>query len=415
MTKNPIIDALADPNQLEKLYEQDSKSFQSNLIEALDSRPEVPLLKFWKTRLEYRATKESRVSVKELSNVLLICLVAFLAVRIPVLMSVEAQWYYPRFAPIILFTGLIFYILKKNSLSKKVGISLAAGILIVVLPMMMLPNTYESSSIVMAIIHMPLVMWVLLGLAFTGDYWKSSNARLNFIRANGEVFIYSTLILLGGIVLTGLTLGLFQLINVEIGQWYLNNVVIAGVISAPILAAYVYVDFMKSNSRIAVTISNIFAPLFLVTTVAYLIVMVIQQISPFTNREFLILFNGLLVIVLGMTIYSICGRKHDNPSHLMDAINVSLICVTLIINVIALAAILYRFSEWGMSPNRVVVLGANLLIFGHLGKLLSAYWQVYNKRTLADTLKIAVTGYFPIYGAWALFVVVVLPLVFSFR
>ena len=143
--------------------------------------------------------------------------------------------------------------------------------------------------------------------------------------------------------------------------------------------------------------------------------MVIQQISPFTNREFLILFNGLLVIVLGMTIYSICGRKHANPSHLMDAINVSLICVTLIINVIALAAILYRFSEWGMSPNRVVVLGANLLIFGHLGKLLSAYWQVYNKRTLADTLKIAVTGYFPIYGAWALFVVVVLPLVFSFR
>ena len=216
-------------------------------------------------------------------------------------------------------------------------------------------------------------------------------------------------------MLTGLTLGLFQLINVEIGQWYLNNVVIAGVISAPILAAYVYVDFMKSNSRIAVTISNIFAPLFLVTTVAYLIVMVIQQISPFTNREFLILFNGLLVIVLGMTIYSICGRKHDNPSHLMDAINVSLICVTLIINVIALAAILYRFSEWGMSPNRVVVLGANLLIFGHLGKLLSAYWQVYNKRALADTLKIAVTGYFPIYGAWALFVVVVLPLVFSFR
>ena len=365
--------------------------------------------------MEYRATKESRVSVKELSNVLLICLVAFLAVRIPVLMSVEAQWYYPRFAPIILFTGLIFYILKKNSLSKKVGISLAAGILTVVLPMLMLPNTYESSSIVMAIIHMPLVMWVLLGLAFTGDYWKSSNARLNFIRANGEVFIYSTLILLGGIVLTGLTIGLFQLINVEIGQWYLNNVVIAGVISAPILAAYVYVDFMKSNSRIAVTISNIFAPLFLVTTVAYLIVMVIQQISPFTNREFLILFNGLLVIVLGMTIYSICGRKHDNPSHLMDAINVSLICVTLIINVIALAAILYRFSEWGMSPNRVVVLGANLLIFGHLGKLLSAYWQVYNKRTLADTLKIAVTGYFPIYGAWALFVVVVLPLVFSFR
>ena len=93
MTKNPIIDALADPNQLDKLYEQDSKSFQSNLIEALDSRPEVPLLKFWKTRLEYSATKESRVSVKELSNVLLICLVAFLAVRIPVLMSVEALWY----------------------------------------------------------------------------------------------------------------------------------------------------------------------------------------------------------------------------------------------------------------------------------------------------------------------------------
>ena len=308
MSKNPLYEALADPGQLEKLYELDPKLFRSNLTEALESNPDVALLNFWKIRLEHGSGLENRVSIKELLNLLPICAVAFLALRIPVLMSIQPEWYFPRFGPLVVFVSLIFYFLKKGHVSKKITFGLSAGVLSVVLPMLFLPGDYESSSILMAIIHAPLVMWVLLGLSFIGDNWRSDGARLNFIRANGEVFIYLVLIGLGGGVLTAITLSLFELIYFDVSLWYFNNVVLGGVVSAPIFATYVYIDYMKSNGRIASNLANIFTPLFLVTSVVYLVVIAMQQVSPFTNRDFLIVFNGLLLVVLGMTIFSICGR-----------------------------------------------------------------------------------------------------------
>jgi hypothetical protein len=415
MSKNPLYDALADPGQLEKLYELDPKLFRSNLTEALESNPDVALLNFWKIRLEHGSGIDNRVSIKELLNLLPICVVAFLALRIPVSMSIQPEWYFPRFGPLVVFVSLIFYFLKKGHASKKITFGLSAGVLSVVLPMLFLPSDYESSSILMAIIHAPLVMWVLLGLSFTGDNWRSDGARLNFIRANGEVFIYLVLIGLGGGVLTAITLSLFELINFDVSLWYFNNVVLGGVVSAPIFATYVYIDYMKSNGRIASNLANIFTPLFLVTSVVYLIVMAMQQVSPFTNRDFLIVFNGLLLVVLGMTIFSICGRGDKSSFTLVDLVNFSLICLTLIINFTALLAILYRFSEWGLSPNRVVVLGANLLVFCHLSNLLITYWRFYKKELREHKLKLAAVNYFSAYGAWALFVVLVLPLVFNFE
>ena len=267
MSKNPLYDALADPGQLEKLYELDPKLFRSNLTEALESNPDVALLNFWKIRLEHGSGIDNRVSIKELLNLLPICAVAFLALRIPVSMSIQPEWYFPRFGPLVVFVSLIFYFLKKGHASKKITFGLSAGVLSVVLPMLFLPNDYESSSILMAIIHAPLVMWVLLGLSFTGDNWRSDGARLNFIRANGEVFIYLVLIGLGGGVLTAITLSLFELINFDVSLWYFNNVVLGGVVSAPIFATYVYIDYMKSNGRIASNLANIFTPLFLVTSI----------------------------------------------------------------------------------------------------------------------------------------------------
>jgi hypothetical protein len=85
-------------------------------------------------------------------------------------------------------------------------------------------------------------MWVL-GLVFVCcDNWRSDGARLNFIRANGEVFIYLVLIGLGGGVLAAITVSLFELINFDVSLWYFSNVVLGGVVSAPIFATYVYID-----------------------------------------------------------------------------------------------------------------------------------------------------------------------------
>ena len=417
MLVNPILDRGEDSLGLERLYRSDPAKFAGHLEQALQLNPEAPILKFWQARFKYTEPVKAistAVTGRQIWYPVLLCLLAILLVRIPALFPINELWFYTRFAPLIVFAALIFYFSHQISHRKSVTVFMLAGVMTTGLAMVFLPDNYQSSSVVMAIIHAPLVMWSLLGLAFTANDWRSANKRLDYLRYNGEVFIFSTMILLGGMVLTGLTIALFGLIQLDIEQWYLRNVVLAGLVSAPILATFLYNEILGRKSRFASTIANIFTPLFLITVVIYLLTMAIQQKSPFSDRDFLILFNGLLVLVLGMTVFSVCGRNHDQPSRLIDSINLALVCVTLMVNLIALAAILFRFSEWGLSPNRIVVLGANVLIFGHLIQILRAYINIFRGRFKADKLIHATVAYLPIYGAWAVIVMIALPIVFQF-
>ena len=89
--------------------------------------------------------------------------------------------------------------------------------------------------------------------------------------------------------------------------------------------------------------------------------------------------------------------------------------VTVIVNGIALSAIVFRISEWGITPNRLAVLGGNILM---LINLLIATYRLY--KTIKDSNEIekvenSIAFFLPIYGAWTLVVTFVLPVVFKFR
>ena len=88
---------------------------------------------------------------------------------------------------------------------------------------------------------------------------------------------------------------------------------------------------------------------------------------------FCITFNGLLLVVLGMTVLSIAERGGQTEVAWIDYVNVALLVVTLVIDLIALSAILFRLTSYGFTPNRVVVLGANLVVMTHLAWTCRAY------------------------------------------
>lgn len=123
--------------------------------------------------------------------------------------------------------------------------------------------------------------------------------------------IFAVLIVLGWIDLTGLTLGLFSVIGFSIDRWYMNYIVVLGLVSAPVVATYIY-DISYERSRFASILSNVFSPLFLITVIAYLGATVYQGRTPFTDREFLITFNGLLVVILAITIFSVSVKAKKN-------------------------------------------------------------------------------------------------------
>ncbi len=147
----------------------------------------------------------------------------------------------------------------------------------------------------------------------------------------------------------------------------------------------------------------------------YLVAVLYQGKSPYTDRDFLIMFNGLLVVVWAITVFSISGKNSNNNSKLADVINVSLVSVTLVINTIALSAIIFRLSEYGITPNRIAVTGANILIFIHLVLILKEYIKYIKTHGDLSPLKSSVASYLPIYSGWSLFIVIALPLLFSFE
>lgn len=417
MPSNAITASLATPEELEKLYHDNPTTFVSQLYEALIDHPHSQILQFWRTRIEFQHPHKN-ASTKlqtQLPRLILLCFIATLFIKLPIIFSLTEVWYYTRFAPMIVLFSLIVYFGLRQRPGAQIIRSICAIIAAVLATMLLLPDTDTSASIIMAILHAPLVLWSALGLTFTSSDWRSATTRLDYLRYNGELFIYTVLILLGGFVLSGMTIALFSLLNLDIAQWYANNIIAIGLVSAPLVATFVYDIVLDRQSRLATLIANVFTPLFLVMITVYLVAMLVQQQSPYTNREFLILFNGLLLLVLAMTIFSIAGRNNESPSPLADAVNLGLIAVTLLVNVVALSAIVYRLAEWGLTPNRVVVTGANLLIFMHLIALAANYIGVLRGQREANSLTLAITGMLPVYALWSAFVMIGLPLLFGFQ
>lgn len=75
--------------------------------------------------------------------------------------------------------------------------------------------------------------------------------------------------------------------------------------------------------------------------------------------------------------------------------------VTLIVDMIALTAILYRLSEFGFTPNRIAVLGFNILVFGNLISISARLLRVVTGKSDMGSVEGAIAGYLPVYAVWA--------------
>lgn len=423
MEKDFIQSNLAEHDELERAYQTEPDEFKAQLDGALKTFPNCETLRVWRARLSYQVPEKKRkVSLIQL---LVLCMVVGLFIKAPVLSFVAVDWFIPRYALIIVIAGLILYFLLASTSIHRAVVNAAFVFLCVVIYVAFLPgpvvtppalySVAHSPSVLMALIHFPMFALSLLGICYMGENWRTTDSRLAYVGYLGEMLIYTLLILVGGVVLTMLTMVLFSNIDLNIEEWYSENVVVIGLATAPVVGTYLYDTIRDRERTFAPLLSNVFAPLFLITIVAYLIATVMSGKSPFTDRDFLVTLNGLLLITLAITVFSISGKKDSGLSRLSDFINVALLVATLVLNAAALAAILYRWAEEGTTVNRVVVTGANIIIFLHLVGLLWAYIGQLRGSHNLDNLKHAVTRYLPVYGAWSFFVLFVLPLVFKYR
>ena len=162
-------------------------------------------------------------------------------------------------------------------------------------------------------------------------------------------------------------------------------------------------------------IEKIFSPLVLVMLVIYLVAMVFSGKDPYNDREFLLIFNALLIGVMAIIFFSVAETSNTAKTKAEIWILLLLSVVTIIVNGIALSAIVFRIAEWGITPNRLAVLGGNVLILINLFLVTAQLTKVVSNKADINSVGITIARYLPVYIVWTIVVTFIFPFVFGFR
>jgi hypothetical protein len=409
---NPIVENLANPHELEKIYRKDPEAFKKSFLSAWEQNQDSPVLAVWHERLFFQEESSGNASFcsRDFLFMGLLAILAGLSTRIILYFTEQSA-----IAPINFVFGiapfLAAYFIHKKLPEKKIRYIIGAVFLVSALYINLLPLE-QKDSINLAYLHLPVFLWVLVGLAYTGNEYGLGSARLSYLKFNGEFAIIYTSMGICGIILSLLTISLFQYIGLSIEDFYLANVVEFGAAALAIVAAYLILRNLKLAKNIAPYLAKIFSPLVLATLVAYLIAVVWVGKNPFLDRNFLLSFNIILFIVLGVTIYSISESGADERKTISDYINCALIMLSLVIDTVALSAILFRLTSYGITPNRIAVLGVNILIWANLIWITLSYLRFLRNKNGVSIVQDSVTKFLPVYGLWAAFVTFAFPLIF---
>jgi hypothetical protein len=277
-----------------------------------------------------------------------------------------------------------------------------------------LPYEAGGSTQVLVAIHLPVVLWCVVGVAYMGGEWRSHARRMDAVRFTGEWFVYYALLALGGGVLLGLTGAGFALLGVDVGVALVEWVLPAGAMGAVVVAAWLVEAKQSVVENMAPVLTRVFTPLATLMLLAFLAGTAVTGGVVEVDRALLILVDLVLVLVLGLLLYAVSARDPRAPAGVFDWLQLALVVSALLVDVLMLAAMAGRIAEFGVSANKAAALGLNLVLLVNLGR--SAWLQLglVRGRRPAAHLERWQTAYLPVFAVWATIVVVVFPPLFDF-
>lgn len=359
-----------------------------------------------------------KANFREILLLIIACLAASLLIQTPNIIDINSYGY--RFheknaGPIVLFALSMFTILRKDSINIQQILIVFSIFVISAIYINLLPAYTEGHSITLAYIHLTLMLWCLYGFVFIDYDTKDTIKRIDFIKYNADMAVLMAIILIAGAIFTGVTIQLFDTIDLKIGRFYEDYIIVCGLVSVPIVATYIIGRFPNVANKIAPIIANIFSPLVLITLLIFLVGIIITGKDPYNDRDFLLVFNGMLLIVTAIVVFSVTGTSLNRRQRFNEFTLFVLAVVAVIVDLIALSAILYRLGEYGFSPNRTVVLGSNLLILINLLLVVIDLYKVNFKNKEIKQVELTIAKYLPVYAMWTVFVVFILPWIFGLK
>lgn len=412
--KDEILTFIDNPVELEKLYRKNKNHFAKAFASTYSDIKEKAIAQVWHERLHYKQDEISWGKKNELVFVVIASLIAGVLAKLPEIFSINEERFYSRNIAFLVFPFLIAYFSWKNKQTFRQLILPAISIVLSVIYINILPGKKETDAIILACIHLPFMLWAIAGYTFTGGDLKDAQKKIGYLRFNGDFVVMSALIVLSGIIFSGLTMGLFSIIKVDIEKIYTQYVVVFGLTAVPIVGTFLVLNNPQLVNKISPVIARIFTPFVLVTLLIFISSVMYTGNYPYDDRNALMIFNGLLIGVMALILFSVSEVTKNAKSRTNLTILLGLSALTIVINAIALSAILFRLQEFGITPNRIAVLGANLLILVNLSLVSYKLFRIVMNKGEIEDLEKSMTIMLPVYGIWACIVCFGFPLLFDF-
>lgn len=342
---------------------------------------------------------------------------AALAIKVPALFGLsldENTGFYARNSSFFVLPLLAGYFAWKRRLDAVTRRWVALAFAVAALPANLYPFTPEGHTEALAALHLPIALWLAVGVAYAGGRWSEVAGRMDFIRFTGELVIYYVLIALGGGVLSGFMALIFEAIGIDIEPFFESWVVPCGAAGAVLIASWLVEAKQSVIENMAPVLARLFTPLFAAVLVTFLGTVAWSGRGVDIERDVLIAFDLLLVVVLGLLVYSVSARDPGWAPGAFDVLQVVLVVSALLADAVALWAIAARITEFGFSPNRVAALGENVILLVNLAWSAVLYVRFLRGRGTFAALERWQTDYLPVYAVWAAIVVVLFPPLFGY-
>jgi hypothetical protein len=345
-----------------------------------------------------------------------LAIAAAVAIKVPALFGrqlddADAGFYARNLSLFVLPLLTAYFIWKRRLSARTLGwlavVFVAAGVFANAYPF-----AARGSTEVLTALHLPIALWLVLGIAYTGGRWSQIAGRMDFIRFSGELFIYYVLIALGGGVLTAFMAMIFKAIGINVGPFIGSWLLPCGGAGAVLVASWLVEAKQSVIENMAPVLTRLFTPLFAALLLTFLGTLLWTGRGIDIKREVLIAFDLLLVVVLGLLLYSISARDPHSPAGAFDVLSVVLVVSALLADAVTLWAIAARITEFGFTPNRVAALGMNVILLVNLAWSAVLYLRFLRRRGSFTSLEKWQTDYLPVYGAWGALVVIIFPPLF---
>jgi hypothetical protein len=435
-----------DPEKLELVYRAaletgESEAFKQAIDASHATAPDNLLYAAWFHRLRYAAARTTRFFVAwawviplALVNGLLFWLLSD-EQRFAIQIAGTRQGTIADSLPALLFLAapisaafVLIYLTaagrKRWWLSALIGLlTLAASAYVLWAYPRVGTRPFQEQYLTLMILHLPLLAWGGVGAFLTAEH-RDPASRFAFLIKSLELFLLGGLFVMAGGLFTGITIGLFTALDVELPVLVLRLFIAGGGGLLPVLATAVIYDptmppagqtFDQGLSKLAALLTRLLLPLTLVVLVVYLAFIPFNFRAPFDNRDVLIIYNAMLFAVVALLVGATPVSGAELSPRLARWLRLGIIAVAalaVIVSLYALAAILYRTAIDRLTPNRLTFIGWNVINIGLLLLVLLYQMRVKAGQWLQRLFSAFSAGTVA-YTVWTAVMILVLPWLFS--